>query len=226
PTTPGDVSIVLLRGPSTNVLPIGCIVDNIPNSGKFVWTPSTSLTPDVTHYGIQIIVKGTGQYQYSTQFGISNPGFTSSKPSKDYTSSATPVSQISDGQVQAPTAAPTFTPVTSAVTNGTTSIPINTTAGANSSFIVIATTQMTLQPSSGGHPSSIIRPTKNMTVPASLKTPKPTLVVPSASATFTTSGVGTGSPIASPSASPSSGAGSIISGGMLAGLGAMAALVM
>ncbi|KAI5281046.1 hypothetical protein KEM52_004001, partial [Ascosphaera acerosa] len=72
PTTPGAVSILLLRGPSTNVVPIATIADNVPNTGAFTWTPSTDLEGDVTHYGIQIIVEGTGQYQYSTQFGIEN----------------------------------------------------------------------------------------------------------------------------------------------------------
>jgi hypothetical protein len=70
PTSKGKVSIVLLRGPSTNVKPIATLAEVIPNSGKFEWTPSTSLEPDVTHYGLEIIVEGTGQYQYSTQFGI------------------------------------------------------------------------------------------------------------------------------------------------------------
>ncbi|KAJ9191472.1 hypothetical protein DTO166G4_2009 [Paecilomyces variotii] len=72
PTTPGDVSIWLLRGPSSNVQPIATLASNIPNSGEFTWTPSTSLQDDVTHYGLIIIVEGTGQYQYSTQFGIKN----------------------------------------------------------------------------------------------------------------------------------------------------------
>lgn len=31
------------------------------------------LEPDVTHYGLQIIEKGSGDFQYSTQFGISAP---------------------------------------------------------------------------------------------------------------------------------------------------------
>jgi len=74
PTTPGTVSIRLLRGPTENVVPIATIVEGIANSGSYVWTPSSSLEADVARYGIQIIVDGTGQYQYSTQFGISNEG--------------------------------------------------------------------------------------------------------------------------------------------------------
>lgn len=72
PTTPGSVSILLLRGPSTNVVPIATIADSVPNNGEFTWTPPTTLENDVTHYGIEIVVEGTGQYQYSTQFGIKN----------------------------------------------------------------------------------------------------------------------------------------------------------
>ncbi|KAI4212868.1 MAG: hypothetical protein LQ351_004393 [Letrouitia transgressa] len=229
PTTPGNVSILLLRGPSTNVLPFGCIKDNIPNSGKYVWTPPVSLEPDVTHYGIQIIVSGTGQYQYSTQFGISNPGYSSSKPTTGYPSATNPISQASDGQVEgptaAPTAAPTTTPVIPPVVNSTVPFPTNTTTSANSSFIVIATTQIALHPSSGGFPTSVIQPTKSMTIPSSLKGPKPTQA--SASASFSSpGGTGTGSPIVSPSASPTNGAGKAMVGSLIAGFGALAALAL
>lgn len=69
------VSIVLLRGPSSNVVPIQTLAESIPNSGEFVWTPDTSLTPDVTHYGLLIVVEDAGAnhgaYQWSTQFGLS-----------------------------------------------------------------------------------------------------------------------------------------------------------
>lgn len=135
PTSTGPISLVLLRGPSTNVLPIACINESIPNSGSLSWTPPTSLEPDVTHYGLQIIDDGTGDYQYSTQFGISNPAYgqstTTSSSSQSYITSAeqtttsapqqgtsssaketpqsrvtAPVSQLSDGQPQAPTSQP------------------------------------------------------------------------------------------------------------------------
>ena len=71
PTTKGPITLILLRGPSTNVVPIATIVSGIPNSGHYEWTPSESLEPDTTHYGIKLVVDATGQYQYSTQFGIS-----------------------------------------------------------------------------------------------------------------------------------------------------------
>ncbi|PGH10180.1 hypothetical protein AJ80_07539 [Polytolypa hystricis UAMH7299] len=82
PTTLGQVSILLLRGPSDNVVPIATIADSVENTGSFVWTPSTELEADVSHYGIQIIVEGTGQYQYSTQFGVENE--TPTEPEPEY----------------------------------------------------------------------------------------------------------------------------------------------
>ncbi|KAL4961335.1 GPI anchored serine-threonine rich protein [Aspergillus stella-maris] len=75
PTTSGDVSLVLLRGPSTNVIPMYAIAENIGNSGSFDWTPSTDLEPDTTHYGLLLVVESgpnKGAYQWSTQFGVKN----------------------------------------------------------------------------------------------------------------------------------------------------------
>ncbi|KAL4922719.1 Ser-Thr-rich glycosyl-phosphatidyl-inositol-anchored membrane family-domain-containing protein [Aspergillus aurantiobrunneus] len=78
PTTEGLISLVLLRGPSTNVVPLYPLAENIPNSGSFEWTPSTELEPDVTHYGLLLVVEtgaNKGAYQWSTQFGIKNPNY-------------------------------------------------------------------------------------------------------------------------------------------------------
>ena len=75
PTTEGTVSLVLLKGPSTNAVPQYALVEGIDNTGNYWWTPSDDLEPGETGYGIQLIVDATGQYQYSTQFGISNPGW-------------------------------------------------------------------------------------------------------------------------------------------------------
>lgn len=71
PTTTGPISLVLLRGPSNNVVPLKTLAESIPNSGEFKWTPGSDLEADVTHYGLLLVVEGTGQYQYSTQFGLS-----------------------------------------------------------------------------------------------------------------------------------------------------------
>ena len=47
-----------------------------------MWTPDTSLEADTLRYGLQLIVDATGQYQYSTQFGISNPSGPTSHSAK------------------------------------------------------------------------------------------------------------------------------------------------
>ena len=77
------MSLVLLRGPSENVKPLSTIVEGIPNSGQYSWTPSTSLEDDVTHYGLQLIEDATGYFQYSTQFGISNKNPKSETPAPE-----------------------------------------------------------------------------------------------------------------------------------------------
>lgn len=71
PTSEGSVTLLLLRGPSTNVVPLYPIVENIPNTGSYSWTPDMALEADTTGYGIQLIQDSNGIYQYSTQFGIS-----------------------------------------------------------------------------------------------------------------------------------------------------------
>ncbi|KAF3937699.1 hypothetical protein ABW19_dt0202056 [Dactylella cylindrospora] len=81
PTEKGTVSIILLRGPSKNILPLYPIAEEIPNSGSYTWTPKTDLEDDTSEYGIQIIIDANGQYQYSTQFGISNPDYVPSSTS-------------------------------------------------------------------------------------------------------------------------------------------------
>lgn len=82
PTTQGPISLVLLRGPASNVKPIVTLAEGIANSGHFNWTPDTTLEPDTTHYGLLLVVEGSGQYQYSTQFGVKNdkPRASSSAP--------------------------------------------------------------------------------------------------------------------------------------------------
>ncbi|EEP76955.1 predicted protein [Uncinocarpus reesii 1704] len=72
PTSPGPVSIQLLRGPSENVVPIQVLTPSTPNTGSFKWTPSLSLEADVSRYGLLIVDETTGEYQWSTQFGIKN----------------------------------------------------------------------------------------------------------------------------------------------------------
>ena len=83
------ISLVLLRGPSTNVVPIQTIAEDIANTGSYTWTPSASLEVDTTHYGILIVVEGTGAYQWSTQFGIAAGADTSSSSSSSAAAATT-----------------------------------------------------------------------------------------------------------------------------------------
>ncbi|KAL8641115.1 MAG: hypothetical protein Q9228_002038 [Teloschistes exilis] len=235
----GLASIELLRGPSTNVVPIACIAENIPNDGQFVYTFPTSLTPDTSHYGLRIIDSKAGTFQYSTQFGVRNDVVhqTSSL------SATASVSQASDGQVQASTGTQESSTrtatgsvlVTSAVGNATaTSLTPVSTSSASSSIVIVATTHIPIPvPHSGAsYTLTVLQPSKNMTVPASLKTTQTqatTKVTASASASVSFSSTsGTGSPIVpSPTGSaPSSGSGKIIAGSLLAALGAIAAFIL
>ncbi|KAH0557127.1 hypothetical protein GP486_005085 [Trichoglossum hirsutum] len=70
-------------------------IEGIDNTGTFMWTPDTSLEDDVTHYGLQLIVDATGQYQYSTQFGISNPNGPTSGASASASATAASNSTLS-----------------------------------------------------------------------------------------------------------------------------------
>jgi len=158
PTTPNTVSLILLRGPSTNVVPLSTIVVGIANSGSFVWTPSASLEADTTHYGLQLIDDITGAYQYSTQFGIS----------KDLcgavSSSMAPVSTPNGGGY------PVSTPVPSSkASSSMKGYPVSSTVKVNSTTIVTKPSSYPVL--STGAPagnSSIVMPTKSLTVPSSL----------------------------------------------------------
>ena len=96
PTTSGTVTLVLLKGPSTNAVPQYAIAEKIENSGSYLWTPATNLAPTGnTGYGIELIVDSNGQYQYSTQFGISNAEYSSSSSSSSASSTSASASSSS-----------------------------------------------------------------------------------------------------------------------------------
>ncbi|KYG49221.1 hypothetical protein M433DRAFT_131476 [Acidomyces richmondensis BFW] len=99
PTTSGTVTLVLLKGPSSNAVPQYAIVEKIPNSGSYVWCPKTNLEPSngAEGYGIQLIDDENGQYQYSTQFGISNPDYHASSSSSSSSLSSSSSSWGSHG---------------------------------------------------------------------------------------------------------------------------------
>jgi hypothetical protein len=120
PTTTGTVSVLLLKGPSTNVVKFGpSLAEGIANSGSLAWTPASDLpvTESNQGYGLQIIDDATGQYQYSTQFGISAGKCGETKPSSaPAASSAAPTpSAVAPSAVypvaSAPATYPTNTPV-------------------------------------------------------------------------------------------------------------------
>lgn len=114
---------MLLRGPPNNVIPLYPIVERIPNSGSYSWTPSTALTPDTTGYAIQLIVDSNGQYQYSNQFGISARAGDSSM------STSTPISSTPTTMMMMMTMTP------AAATGSATPVPAGTqspSAPANS----------------------------------------------------------------------------------------------
>ncbi|KAK6341399.1 hypothetical protein TWF696_008475 [Orbilia brochopaga] len=141
PTEKGTVTIVLLRGPAENILPLYPIVENIPNSGSYSWTPKADLVPDVTHYGIQVIIDANGQYQYSTQFGISNANYVSSASSSSAPATATSQSSA------ASSSAPGYATATSEPTTTSYATVYSTTKSTVTSVVTIATTSAsTLSP--------------------------------------------------------------------------------
>ncbi|GIJ85933.1 hypothetical protein Asppvi_004804 [Aspergillus pseudoviridinutans] len=164
PTTTGPISLVLLRGPSNNVLPIATLADNIPNSGSFSWTPSTSLEPDTTHYGLMLVVDGTGQYQYSTQFGISNPDYTgSSSNSSSTTTTATETKSSSvTGSSSKPSATGTTTATTTA-TSGSASANSTTTATTPATTSETSATTLVTQSTTNAPTSTVVVTVPNST---------------------------------------------------------------
>ncbi|GFF42347.1 uncharacterized serine-rich protein C1E8.05 [Aspergillus lentulus] len=165
PTTTGPVSLVLLRGPSTNVVPIETLADSIPNSGSFSWTPSTSLEPDTTHYGLMLVVEGTGQYQYSTQFGISNPdytGSTSNSSSTATTATETKSSSATESSSASSKPSTTGTPekTTTTATSGSASADSTTTATTSGTP---ATTLVTQSSTTNAPTSTVVVTVPNST---------------------------------------------------------------
>ena len=241
------MTILLLQGPSTDVVPLYPIASSIANSGTFSWTPSDSLVPQSTHYGLQLIVDATGQYQYSTQFGISNPAYSSSS-SSSYSTAGHPVSQISDGQVQAPSASTAAANATYFTTSGSGALTTSATYGASATSLTSAAsiasanstlpTYQTTSVASTGIPieSSIVSPSVNMTVPATLKTKTSAianltststqLVASSTEASSTSAEASSvASSTSAPQATAAAGQMVVNVAGVMAGLGAFALLI-
>lgn len=173
-------------------------------------------------YGLLIITIGSGYFQYSSQFGVLAGSSSSS-------SSASPASQITDGQVQVPTGtSPKYTPSGSAgsglyyvpaptgkISNTTHSTGFKFNYGPNTApaGIPINATQYLLS-TAGGYaaPTGV--------------TPNPVTSVAIASASANGPIVPSVAPTSTTATSPSNAAGKAVAGGLVAGLGAVAALVL
>lgn len=123
PTTQGTVTLVLLKGPSTNAVPQYAIVEKTPNDGTYVWNVASDLQPtdNAQGYGIQLIDDATGQYQYTTQFGISNPDYkasSSSSSSAETTPSATGYGHSTTTEAPKTTTWTTYCPFETTFTHG------------------------------------------------------------------------------------------------------------
>ncbi|KAL1651136.1 hypothetical protein SLS61_005655 [Didymella pomorum] len=170
PTTTNTVSLLLLRGPSTNVVPIQTLAEGINNSGSFAWTPASSLEADSSRYGLQLIDDVTGQYQYSTQFGISKEdcavvvSSSSVAPVASSTPAGYPVASSSPAGYPVKSSSAGYPVASSSVVKSTPVAPYPTTVktvGTSSAYVA-----------STGAPvynSTIIKPTGSMTVPSSLR---------------------------------------------------------
>ncbi|RPA95832.1 hypothetical protein L873DRAFT_1792057 [Choiromyces venosus 120613-1] len=187
PTTTGTVTLVLLRGPSINVLPLYPIVEKIPNTGTYSWTPATNLEADTSRYGIQLIDDTTGKYQYTTQFGISNPNMVSSS-----SSSSAPIAPTSS----MPSSMPTSSMPTSSSPVPTTS-KAATTSGFVTSGTVIYSTSMVTVTSCGAAVTACPGRPQNTTAPH--PPPATTWISPVWNATVSKPAVPTGSTPAAPS---------------------------
>lgn len=120
PTSSGTITLLLLRGPSENVVPLKPIAEGIPNTGSYVWTPDSSLEPDTSRYGIQLIQDSDGAFQYSTQFGIGGDSVDAASISS--TTTATNTMTATNTTLPSDTTLPTDTTFTSATT-----LPLPTT---------------------------------------------------------------------------------------------------
>ena len=100
-----QVAFALCKGPSTDCEPLRCLAENVDNIGSYTFTVPSDLAASASSsggYGLKIIEIGTGNFQYSQQFGIIN-----SSPVSSSSGPASAVTQISDGQVQLPPATST-----------------------------------------------------------------------------------------------------------------------
>jgi len=241
PTLGKKVSLVLLRGPSSNVQPLEPIVEDIPNSGSYKWTPSTSLEVDTTHYGILLVVEGTGAYQWSTQFGIAAPAGGAAETTTSASGTVSVIDEMTTTicpeteSTAAPTSAPSTVVVTDDVTttycpeeeSSSASVPAATTpatvSAAPSSF---STVWATLESTTTICPETEATAAPTTGVPVSpISTPVRPTTMRSSSASSSVAATGTAS--ATPSSTPvfnGAGRNAISLGAVAAGVFAVLAL--
>lgn len=170
PDTAGTVTLVLLRGPASNILPLYSIAEAIKNTGTFEWTPKDDLEPDTTHYGLQLIEDSNGEFQYSDQFGISNPDYKPSSSSTTGTATGTAtitVSGYASASVSTSTSTSTVyhtthSSVISLVTITTSAAPYSNTTVTTHGLTVgtpIPSTTAAVTTSSSGNSTSLPTPT-------------------------------------------------------------------
>jgi hypothetical protein len=132
----GNISLILLQGPSSNVIPIMTIVDSTVNNGSYTFEVPTSLAPAATGYGIELI-DASGAFQYSPQCGVANSEFSgsSSTASGNYIT----MTLSTGANYTGPTASPTtFTAATGNATILTASLTLPSTL---QSTVVVTPTQ-------------------------------------------------------------------------------------
>lgn len=163
PTTEGTVSLVLLKGPANNLVPVYAIAEEIENSGSYTWDPKKTLEPSggAKGYGIQLIDDKTGQYQYTTQFGISNADY--KEGSKEETSAAAYAAPSSSSKAAVSAASEYAAPSQ------------HSASKEEQAATTEAETKPTAMPivdesaSASGVPETVVQPTGSMSVPASLQ---------------------------------------------------------
>ena len=209
------------------------------------------MEPDVTHYGLQIIVDGTGEFQYSTQFGISNPSYNPATTHSTTTSRHTNTATREHTETATGTA-PQTTPTTTSSQSSESQIPSHTfnatTHSATTPVVIISTLSANATHLTGPtaphptiastgvpqHNSTHLRGTKTMTVPKTLqlssasakRTTKTNHVIASATGPAS-SPSSTSAATSSPAAASTNGAAQLGSvGGLIAALAAAITLML
>ncbi|RMZ77920.1 hypothetical protein DV738_g4106, partial [Chaetothyriales sp. CBS 135597] len=203
PTDGVTVSIVLCSGPSTNcVTEQSAIVEGVPAAAKsFEWAVPCTISPGTasteTGHGLLIIVDGTGEFQYSTQFSVlANPGCpsdvatsTSSVPSTDISTDSSSAASTDSSVYGIPSTTDASISTSSAVV--TSSAPAPSSATQNITSTAVPQTS-SWYPTTGPASSSIV----NGTSPSSSSWGESSTTSTSEASSTTTDEVATGAAVA------------------------------